>query len=174
MKNTNEKTQMKINAQERKYRAINRLLFTALCPDSLLTIQDTDFVCGVDSRLTATTNGRSVTMDVESKEITKDYPHAPLKVAKLKSMAYARENAVMLYVAYFPNRGKAYIFNLNNINFQDVPVQEFPLKATQYDDKSKTINTPCFTLPLEAAYRVVDITNIYNAYNCITATQAEA
>lgn len=167
-KNDDDATKERISRQEAKYRYITINFLTDLFNGKITNISGTPDNCGVDVRFTAVTSTGIETYDVEVKERNKSqtlmerYPTAELKKAKYNSMCSAHTNNKLIYIQYINE--VAYIYDMDKLNWEQVKLEDWNIKYTQYDDTSNIKTTPTYFIPYTQSLNKINVSKYYKDY----------
>ena len=164
----------KIHEQELKYRFLgSNLLYNIFSKsisgdiNSSISIESTPMTCNCDLNMSITFKGKTTDYAIEikernkSKEILERYPFAELKPQKLKLMRNEAKNRKLIYIVFL-NKEKAFIFDINAIDFSKIELREILNKKVQFNNDSKLDNEWIYEIPYSMAVKTVDIRYLYS------------
>lgn len=161
-------TEHRIYAQEMKYRYITTKFLKELFKGKIIAISGTPVLEGVDIRFSAMTKGEMITYDVEVKERNKSneqmitYPSSELKKSKFHSMTTAHTNQHLIYIQYVNE--VAYIYDMDKIDMDDIPIGMWRIKKTQYADNSEYVEYPTYFIPYDMTVKKINASKYYKDY----------
>ena len=115
-------------------------------------IKQTDTYCNVDARMTATKNNRKHLYTVEIKERNVpsiEYLQAlPLTCKKYCNIIQETKQNETPLVIYLVNDEEYFIFNLNKLDLNQIPIRNWNIAKVQFTNKQEYEQQPTFFLPL--------------------------
>ncbi len=161
--------QERIRLQEEKDRYVaQKCLEKLLYKGSDLQITPTNIEDYVDLNCSViNTKGKKIPFNVEIKERYKDeeqlqkYPNAELKVAKLKRMKQATPTGTKLLYMVLLNEKECLLFDLNKIDWSNIPLRNWRIKQTQFNPNSPYVSTPTYFIPYSAATATLDCSEYF-------------
>lgn len=165
----NSEIQKRIDAQESKDRYVaERCLKDNIlkCCGNNLSISATPTTCYVDLKC----NVGITYFNVEIKErfkkgiFLKENPVAELKVSKLKRMRSATPEDTRLFYMVLLNQRTCYLFDLDNLDWENVECRLWHIKKTQLDDDSEYVDELTYFIPYSMAVRKCDCSKYFSEY----------
>ena len=159
-----------ITKQESKDRYIIQqmlpLMLNQQC--SNLKVNSTPLRCSVDLECSVDTPEKTINFNIEVKHLThfhyeSDEEAVLLKWKKLMGMKEYSKGKLIFYITIVNN--KAYVFNINGINWNTIPQKWLCQKVTELDPYSQYAYYKTFYIPTRLAIRVIDVTEIIDGYN---------
>lgn len=165
----------RIERQEQKDRYVaKRCLETIVKQGWNLKMEGTqDTYCPVDLTCTATSRYNDFLFNVEIKERYKNdtmlaqYPYAELKHNKLIRMRRATDyDTTRLYYLVLLNNKTCYLFDLDDIDWENIETFTWHIKKTEFDYNSDAYeDVLCYKLPYDKAKATCDCSEFYKEYS---------
>lgn len=164
----------RINEQERRDRYVAKKCLERLKKQGWnLQMEGTDDVyCPVDLVCTASTSHKDQLFNVEIKARYKNdyqleaYPYAELKHNKLMRMRRVTDyDTTRLYYLVLLNNKTCYLYDLDDIDWEEIDTFIWHIKKTQFDDDSEVYeDVLTYKLPYKLAKAKCDCSDFYKEY----------
>ncbi len=165
-----QELQKRIDEQEKKDRYVaERCLREEIlksCNQNLIIIP-TPTTCKVDLKCSVNTTHFNVEIKERNKNIKylKENPIVELKVSKLMRMRQETDEDTRLFYMVLLNQNTCYLFDLDNIDWEEVECKMWHIKKTQLDDDSAYEDALTYYIPIRFAVRKCSCTQYFKDYN---------
>lgn len=143
-------TEQRIQEQENKdFRVVESIMHRIFTGNNI-TIKQEEYGSHTDMRMTATTALGDVKYNIEIKSKTGDveeYGEVPLRLEKYIYMTGSTHSDERLIYIVLSN-GYYHVFNLTNLNLNNVKLRNWRIKDTEYNSNSGMRQQPCMFIPL--------------------------
>jgi hypothetical protein len=157
-----------INQQENKDFYIASRFFQDLAGEKPLYLQRANYYCSVDMYgMIVDKNGNQCPFNVEikqrikSKEELELYPEAELKKDKLERMEKATASGTRLYYLSLVNSQIGYLFDMTNLDMNQVREFNWTMKKTEFSDNDQLITVPTLGIPFSLAVHTLPLEQYY-------------
>ena len=164
----------RIDKQESKDRYVAKRVLNEMVNNGWgLQIEGTkDPYCPVDLTCTATSKYNNIYFNVEIKERYKSEtslkldPYAELKDSKVRRMRRVTDyDTTKLYYLVLLNNKWALLYDLDEIDWEEIETFMWHIKKTQLDDNSEYEDVLCYKLPWHLAKKKIDCSKFYKELN---------
>lgn len=168
----NQTVMKNINLQERKDAYVTKKLLTKILGNKVqdLRFKEMPKFSHFDLEVTGNYNGKHIKLAFEIKERNKSesqleaYPNSELKVDKLNLVFNSTKGYNGVYYIQLINEDFAYIYDLRNLNWDNVVTKEWFIKTVQYNPNSNYKSTLTHFIPFTEGRKFIDLSYYYAEY----------